>query len=219
MENLTQTYAVHVIQSLLSPGMELEYMEVPVRHPAVMIVDLDGDGVPEIVGGYRTQEGIHALIAKYAYDRWHVVSRMKGPGYAIANMIAAPIVMQNRNSLLLGWQIGAAWAQLDVVHFEQGTYRHLTPYDVIYSKIMVEDMPGPQGNDGLCEIALWVHDAGEAYKIDIYRWNRGMAKDASVYPYYFAKKVVPYYERLVNEMPDSSIYRQYLQEAKEKAMR
>lgn len=213
MDNVTQTYAIHVIRSLLPAGAELEILDYPAPHPAVLAADLDGDGVPEIVGGYRADGKMHAMIVKYAYDRWFVAAQFRGPGYAIANLLAAPIVDPRRNTLLVGWQIGAVWAQLDLWQGEPGGYRHLTPRDVFYSKLEVKDMSGPRGPDGLCEIALWVHDAEDAYKIDLWRWQGGLMKDIEAYPYYYRTKVVPYYERLLRGSPDSDVYRRYLREA------
>lgn len=213
MDNVTQTYAIHVIRSLLPAGAELEILDYPAPHPAVLACDLDGDGVPEIVGGYRADGRMHAMIVKYAYDRWVVAAQFRGPGYAIANLMAAPIVDPRRNTLLVGWQIGAVWAQLDMWQGEAGGYRHLTPRDIFYSKLEVADMPGPRGPDGRCELALWVHDEGDAYKVDLWRWQGGLMKDVEAYPYYYRNKVVPYYERLLRDAPDSEAYRRCLRDA------
>ncbi|MFC5530230.1 hypothetical protein [Cohnella yongneupensis] len=218
MESLPQSYAIRVVSSLLSPGEELAGLEYPQPHPAVLVADLDGDGIPEIAGAYRSKDRMHALIAKFAYGRWHTVMRMRGPGYGVVNMMAAPIVAPGMNALLIGWQIGDIWAQLDMWQANHGMYAHLTPRDIFYSKLEVEDMPGARGIDGLCEIALWVHDTGEAYDIDIWRWERGLVKDEGAYPYYFRNKVVPYYEKLAHESPESSLYERCLKEAEKKAM-
>lgn len=77
-------------------------------------------------------------------------------------------------------------------------------------------MPGLYGPDGQYELAIWVHDTGEAYKVDVYRFEENklvLAKD--VYPYYF-KRVEDYYERLL-QSNDFSYYWYYLAEAQKKA--
>ncbi len=214
MDNVTQTYAIHVVRSLLPAGAELEILEYPAPHPAVLVADLDGDGIPEVVGGYRANDVMHAMIVKYAYDRWVVAAHLRGPGYAIANLMAAPIVDPARNTLLIGWQIGTVWAQLDMWQADPGGLVHLTPRDIFYSKLEVGDLPDARGPDGRCEIALWVHEAGDAYRVDLWRWQGGLLKYAEAYPNYYGKKVVPYYERLVSASPDSDVYKKYLREAK-----
>lgn len=217
---LTQEQAVRIALSLLPADAELEYVEHPSRRPAVLIADLDGDGVPELTAAYRLKEGMYAFVAKFGYGRWQPVLSMKGVGFGIANFMAAPIVAQGTCTLLIGWQIGAIWAQLDMWQFDRETqaYAHLTPYDLFYSKLEVEDMPTRSGPDGQCEIALWVHDTGEAYHIEILRFGRRrLAPAPDAYPYYFGRKVVPYYEKLVRDNPEARLYQDHLEAAKKKA--
>ncbi|MFD0670116.1 hypothetical protein [Cohnella sp. GCM10027633] len=215
---LSQEQAVSIVRALLPAGAEVEYVEHPARRPAVLVADLDGDGVPELAGAYRMKDVMYAFIAKYGYGQWQAVHSMKGVGFGIANMMAAPIVAPGTCALLIGWQIGAIWAQLDMWQFDRGNYAHLTPYDLFYGKLEVEDMPGSRGQDGQCEIALWVHDTGEAYHIEVLRWNgRRLAADPDAYPYYFGRKVVPYYEKLVRDYPEAQFYADHLAMAKEKA--
>jgi tetratricopeptide (TPR) repeat protein len=81
----------------------------------------------------------------------------------------------------------------------------------------VEDMPGVNGRDGRVEMALWIHDTGEAYRVHVYRWKQGKLVPAlDVYPYYF-KKVAAYYQRKTEENPFGAFYWYYLADAQFKA--
>ncbi|RUS46854.1 hypothetical protein [Cohnella sp. AR92] len=218
MVRLSPEYAVRVASQLLPIGAELAYLEYPARHPAVLAADLDGDRNPEITCVYRTAEGMQALIAKHSIEGWYTACRMKGPGYGVARMAAAPIAGIYPPTLAVGWQIGERWAQLDLWQYEQGGYRHLTPSDILYSKLaIVESSPG-RNRDGLCRLALWVQDTEEAYRVDLYRWQAGgLVRDPEAYPAYFANAVVPYYTKLVSERPGSTLYRRFLEEARGQA--
>lgn len=115
------------------------------------------------------------------------------------------------------WQGGAIWSQLNIIQWTPQGYKNLLKNDIYYSKIQVEDMKDINGRDGIYEIALWVHDTGEAYKVEVYRFKNGElipAKD--VYTYYFPR-VVAYYKERVKEMPDAAFYWYYLADAQFKA--
>jgi hypothetical protein len=218
MSLLTQEYALQVIAQLLPQGAELAVLHAPVPYPAVLAADLDGDRNLEIVGVYRMPEGMRAIVAKPSIHGWHVAAQMRGPGYGIAHLAAASIAGSYPPTLLIGWQIGERWAQLDLFQYGFGEYRHLTPYDLFYSRLAIEEIPSPGGRDGLCHVALWIHDREEAYQVELLRWQgNGLVRDPSAYPPYFARTVVPYYEQLTTEQPSSGLYRFYREEARAKA--
>jgi len=121
----------------------------------------------------------------------------------------APITDRKMNSLIVGWQVGAIWSDLSVYEWTGTGISDLIEGNKYFSKIDVEDI---EGKDGLYELALWIHDTGDTYKVEIYRWVDGkflLAPDA--YPEYF-KKVVNYYENLLKEK-DSTTYWYYLADA------
>ena len=205
------------IKTCLPPGAEIIMLEAPYRKPAICIGDLDGDKALEIVIGYKWQGENYILILKKHGDLWYVVANIKGTGYGINYLDIARITEININSLIVGWQVGAIWWQLNIIQWTPQGYKNLLKNDIYYSKIQVEDMKGFNGYDGICEIALWVHDTGEAYKVEVYRFKNGeliSAKD--VYPYYFPR-VVAYYKERVREMPDAAFYWYYLADAQFKA--
>ncbi|HCY36689.1 MAG TPA: hypothetical protein DHV24_06075 [Candidatus Margulisbacteria bacterium] len=70
-------------------------------------------------------------------------------------------------------------------------------------------------------LALWQHDTGEAYSIEVLYWTKvgsdtGWVPAEDLYPEYF-KKVVAYYQEKVKEMPEAAYYWYYLADAQGKA--
>ncbi|TDG00939.1 DUF3298 domain-containing protein [Paenibacillus piri] len=77
-------------------------------------------------------------------------------------------------------------------------------------------MPGAAGQ-GQAEIALWQHDTGEAYRVQVVIWRNGAFVPApDAYAYYFPK-AVRYYEQQVRQHPDYAFYWYYLADAQLKS--
>ena len=204
------------IKRCLPLGSEILTLEKS-KKPAICAADLDGDKIPEIIVGYKLQEQNYIMILKRYKNSWYIAANIKGTGYNINYLCVARITEKNINSLIVGWQVGAIWSQLDIIQWTGEEYKKILDEEVYYSKIEVEDMKGIHGRDGIYEIALWVHDTGNAYKIEVYRLCNGRlipAKD--VYPYYFPR-VVAFYKERVKEMPDAAFYWYYLADAQFKS--
>ncbi|WP_051541860.1 WG repeat-containing protein [Clostridium lundense] len=205
------------VQSFLPTGSKIIELESPYKRPAVIMADLDGDGAKEIIAAYKWQGETYVIVLKEHLRVWFVMDNIKGTGYNVTYLNAAPITSRNINNLIIGWQMGSIWSQLDILQWTRQGFKHIIPNNIYYSKIEVEDMPGVNGRDGIYEIALWVHDTGDAYKIEVYRWNgKGLAPSPDVYLYYF-RRVVEYYKQKVKEMPGAAFYWYYLADAQFKA--
>jgi hypothetical protein len=205
------------IKTYLPPTAELIESEGPVKQALVRPADLDGDGIPEIVAAYRWHGENYILILKYQWNTWHAVGNIKGLGYNVSYLHAAPVTSRRHSDLIVGWQVGAIWSKLSIYRGSDAGWIDVVPEGLNFSFIDVEDMPGEKGKDGKAEIALWIHDTGEAYQIKILRWKRGQLRPATdVYPYYF-HLVVEYYQELTKNTPDSPVYWYYLADAQVKA--
>ena len=193
----------------------LELSGLP-NNPAVLLADIDNDHINELVGAYIFNNQNYLVILKNINDQWLPIIHIKGSGYGISSLMAAPITANWVNTLIVGWQIGSEWSKLDLLKWEDGGIVRLPTTNIAYSKLEVEDMPSLYGPDGQYELAIWVHDTGEAYKVDVYRFEENklvLAKD--VYPYYF-KRVEEYYKNLL-QTNDFSYYWYYLADAQKKA--
>lgn len=214
---LQNSSVLTIVKNFLNPTAELLNLSYPQKAPAVVIADLDGDGNDEIAAAYRLNQKLYILVLKHKDNKWIVMSNIDGKGYNITYFNAANISSEDRKDLIVGWQMGAIWSELDILQWTPEGFKDITKSDIFFSKIDIEDMPGAKGTDGMLEIALWTHDTGEAYKVEVYRWDGEKLSPATdVYPYYF-RKVARYYEAKVKEMPGAAFYWYYLAYAQFKA--
>ena len=190
-------------------------IQKPLPKEAILLADMDGDQVEELIGAFRYQEKNYILILKKVNNEWQPLLLINGSGYGISDLLAVPIADSKMNTLIVGWQVGTVWSEFNMFQWTDNKLVPLLAENVVYSKLEVEDMPSNQGQDGKYELAVWTHDTGEAYKVEVYRFNGSSlvpAKD--VYPYYF-KKVAAYYQELL-KTNDFSFYWYYLSDAQEK---
>lgn len=207
---------VNVLLNFLPPTATILELSGLPKNLAVLLADIDGDQKNELIGAYKYKDQNFLVILKNIHNQWLPLIHIKGNGYGISSLMAVPITTNWVNTLIVGWQIGSEWSKLDLLQWVDGEIIRLPTSNIAYSKLEVEDMPGLYGPDGQYELAIWVHDTGEAYKVDVYRFEENklvLAKD--VYPYYF-KRVEDYYERLL-QSNDFSYYWYYLAEAQKKA--
>ncbi|MGX9133170.1 hypothetical protein ACWV26_02170 [Rummeliibacillus sp. JY-2-4R] len=189
---------------------------LPNKGPAILLADLDGDWINELIIAYHYQNENYLMILKWSHGNWIPILNSKGAGYGITDLQAVPLTRPGVNTLIVGWRIGSIWSKLDLLQWMNHQFVHLPTNNIVYSKLEVEDMPGKYGRDGQFEMAVWVHDTGEAYKVQVYRLNGlvwSVAKDA--YPYYF-KKVAAFYKKQLQK-DDYSFYWYYLADAQMKA--
>lgn len=178
-----EEYLINFIKAYLPIGGEL-LISKNTKAPVIHVSDLDKDGIVEIVAAYRWREEIYIMILKSYYNIWYLAANFKGEGYDINYINAAPVISKGENNLIIGWQYGSIWSKLNIYQWTVKGILNMTPQDIYYSRIEVEDMPGEGGKDGKVEIALWSHDTGEAYKIEVFRWVDGKLQPATdVYPY------------------------------------
>lgn len=212
-----ETCLINFASKFLPPMAKLLELKKPYKKPAILIADLDGDGILEIIAAYKLIGECYVIIIKKYNNIWRVAANIKGKGYDINYLDSDHIVDEKTNNLIIGWQMGAIWAELSIFQWTSKDVKNIVKGHMSYSKIEVQDMLGGKDRDGKAEIALWKHDTGEAYDIEVLRWDNGKFITAlDVYPYYF-KKVKLFYEQKVREMPDAAFYWYHLADAQLKA--
>ncbi|MFS0838915.1 WG repeat-containing protein [Paenibacillus sp. 1P03SA] len=212
-----ETQLTLLVSTFLPHGAQLVTIEKPAPHKAIHFADLTGGGIPEIAAVYRLNDELHLLILTYREGVWQKAAAAKGAGYGVTLLSSAPVLRAGLNNLIVGWQVGSIWSKLSVYEWTAEGLKDAAPADMSYSYIEVEDMPGAAGRDGQAEAALWIHDTGEAYRVEVLRWNKGTFVPApDVYPYYFPR-VVRYYEAMTHRHPDYTFYWYYLADARYRA--
>lgn len=214
---LSEEKAVTVVNEFLAKGAQIVNPQTPEGAKGVQLVDLNGDGEDEIVALYKlngTQSRAGLLVLKYAADgTWSKVSDYQSDGFGVNYLKFANITGDKGNNIVVGWNLGSIFNELNIFSLENNQLKKITSN--YCSKIEVEDMDG--NKNGQSEIALWIHDTGEAFQIDVFKWNgEELVSDQDAHPNYF-QKVTQYYEQKVKEMPDAAFYWYYLADAQIKA--
>lgn len=179
--------------------------------------DLDNDGENEIVFAYSSSnknEGkINIMILKKIKSEWTKVLNTKADGFAIDSVLAADIDNDGENEVFLGKRVGGTLGELSIYKWKSKKLIKIAKEDVPYSKFDIVRL-----DDGNAGIARWTHDTGEAYNIDILKWNgTALAASASNCEEYFKNTVVPYYKNKVTEMPNAAFYWYYLADGQVRA--
>lgn len=201
-----------ILARFIPSEAEVVEVQLPSRPKAIGLVDLDGDGSVELVGVYRLRGELWLVVLKHTGRDWCVATTIKGKGYGVTYFGAATVTCGSTCELIIGWQVAGVWSDLSVYEWgREGLEDLITEHE--YHSFLDVTKWKPAGN--LTTIALWKHDTGEAYKVEVYRLRNGRlvpAKD--LYPIYF-QKVAIYYKRLLKRI-DSTVYWYYLADALEK---
>ncbi|OEF97462.1 WG repeat-containing protein [Desulfuribacillus alkaliarsenatis] len=206
----------NIIKAHLPIGAELVVSTKDCSRALVFAVDIDGDGCQEVVGGYRFQEQMHLMILKKHVSGWYVLATIEGKGYNVNYCKVAPITGKNVNNLVVGWKVGVMWSELAIYTWTQNKLVNIAPESMYFSNIEVNPFTERGIGYDAYKVALWKHDTGDAYQVDVWSWKDDKLVQAyDVYPAYF-KKVVKYYTVLTQEFPQSPVYWYYLADAQYK---
>ncbi len=202
----------NVINKYLPVGSEIIVNEIN-SEPLIINDQLNECESEKIIVFYRWQEENYIILLERFCNQWSIIDNIKGKGYGVSYFKIAPITDNGINNLIVGWRRGSMWSELDILQFTSYGFTRVIEEGIYYSKIEVENMKNKKNVKDKNEIALWLHDTKEAYKIEIYRWNLGkLVKAEDVYPYYF-KRVIEFYKKKVKEDDNFSVYWYYLVDA------
>jgi hypothetical protein len=215
--NNNVNYAVSIVRHFIPYGAELAVLSRHGSMPAVLFADIDYDFNVELIALYRYQGEQNLIVLKNSENGWRMFAHVDGKGVHVADMAAAPVARAGQNSILIGWQHEDGEVELDILQWTGAGLTRLVPGGIMYDWLEIEDMPSAHGPDGKCELALWIQDSEQSYRIDAYRVEQeGLVPAVDAYPYYFSK-VAYYYEQLAQQQPDVPLYRSVLDDALQKA--
>ncbi|MDP4145798.1 MAG: WG repeat-containing protein, partial [Bacillota bacterium] len=66
-----------IVQSFIPPWGELIILEKPYRRAAIEVLDIDGDGLPEVCAYYKWKQEKYILILKNYYGVWYLSANNK----------------------------------------------------------------------------------------------------------------------------------------------
>ncbi len=208
-----------IVQSFLPPGASLITPSQPTGASAIQSIDINFDGINEMVVSYKHkgtpgEVGVMLLIQK---DKdWEIQWRTEGLGYDISYASFADMTGDTMPELLIGWTIGAsAGNNLDVYQWRENTLEKIA--GTAYHRLDVFTKNHDK-HDKQARLALWQKDTGEAYSVDVLKYDNGkLIPDPASYPQYFPW-VVDYYKDRLLEMPNAAFYWYYIADAHLKSL-
>ncbi|AZN41085.1 WG repeat-containing protein [Paenibacillus albus] len=205
---------IQFASAFLPYGAELEFIESTIPRAAICAVDMNEDYIPETVLVFRLQGELHLLELRCTNGVWERATGLKAPGYGVTLMTAMPITRTGANNLVVGWQVSPDYSKLSIYEWTDNGLVDVAPEDMYYSYL--ESLPvtrTDESDEGTCCLALWSHESGEAYRVDVVKWNGDTFEEApDAYSDYYPN-IARYYEQLTRRYPSAPIYWEYLADA------
>ena len=174
--------------------------------------DIDGDGNDEILCGYKSNGTQYLSIFRESQDKIIHLDTIIGEGYDISDLIIAKLKPKSNNNIIIGWRIGSIWSVLDILEFKENKFNKLLKGDKInYSKVEIIEFEDRRS--GTSDIALWSHETGEAYKVQIYSFRGENLEKTFNYDRQYFEKVEEYYRNLIDRTRETPQYLYYLIDA------
>ena len=180
----------------------------------IQAADLNADGRPEIIAGYRVSQGSVGVMVLQKKDKWTKVWQDEGKGYNLERLQLADVTGDGRDELLIGWTIGASAGNgLDILAWQGDGLKQIARTG--YHRLETADLRGEYGRDGKQELAIWTKDTGDAFFVEVLRWDgQKLAPAQDVEAAYFPRVVEYYQQKLKGEGPLSTrFYLYYLADA------
>jgi tetratricopeptide (TPR) repeat protein len=205
-----------ITQQFLPAGATLLAPEQPAEkerqgQELILAADLNRDGRPEVIAGYRVSQGGVGVMVLQKKEKWGKVWQQEGKGYSLERLQAADITGDGQQEMLIGGTIGASAGNgLDILSWQDEALQKIASLG--YHRLEVEDLAGEYGRDGKQELAVWSKDTGDAFSVEVLRWDgQKLAPAEDVYAVYFPR-VVEYYRKKTEEYP-AGLYWYYLADA------
>ncbi|SCI77192.1 Uncharacterised protein [uncultured Clostridium sp.] len=177
--------------------------------------DIDGDGNEEILCAYKYKDVQYLSAFREIDGIVKFLDNIDGTGYDISDLLIDKIKQKGGDSILVGWRIGGIWSVLDILDFKEGKFIKVLKGDKFnYSKIELCDSGNSRGGKN---IALWSHETGEAYNVQIYTLRGEVLEKTYKDDKDYFLRVEDYYKNLINKSRETPQYLYYLIQAQCKA--
>lgn len=117
VEVCTMNNTVNVLENFLPSGSKVLDLQHPTVRPAVLLADIDGDRIDELIGAYKYQEEIYILVLKKMNGQWRPVGNLKSSGDVILNLHSVQLANAKRNALVIEWQLPGRESQVDMLQW------------------------------------------------------------------------------------------------------
>ena len=179
-------------------------------------IDIDGDGNNEILCGYKSKGNQYLSAFREINGILKQLDSIGGEGYDISDLVITPLKVKSTNNILVGWRIGSIWSVLDILDFKNDKFNKLLKGEKInYSKIEVIESDSRKGGEKT--LALWSHEVGEAYNIQLYAFRGENFQKTFRSDRGYFEKVEDYYKDLISRTRETPQYLYYLIDAQYRA--
>ncbi|MDO4536048.1 MAG: tetratricopeptide repeat protein [Clostridium perfringens] len=164
--------------------------------------DIDNNGKLEILCEYKLEGDTYLAVFREENGIMSELDVLKGEGYNISDLIIMPLE-GNINKIIIGWQIGGIWSELNILEFKDNKFKELlTGNKIYYSKMEIVKYK----SDGEIEIALWSHVTGEAFDVKLYSLRADALQESSKHDKEYFVRVYKYYKNIVDNSKDEAKY-------------
>lgn len=178
----------------------------------LIYTDIDGDGIEEILCGYKSKENQYLSMFREVDGRLNHIDTILGEGYDISDLVISKLKPKGGQNILVGWRIGSIWSVLDILEFKNNKFSKLLTGDKInYSKLELVEFDNKRS--GISDIALWSHETGEAYRVQLYSFRGEVLEKTNKYDREYFSKVVDYYRQLIDRTRETPQYLYFLIDA------
>ena len=174
--------------------------------------DIDGDSKEEIICGYKVDGNQYLAVFRKEEDDIILIDTFEGCGYDISYLYIEKMKVKSYMNIIVGWQVGAIWSTLDIIEFKNNKFNKLLNEDKInFSKM--EIINGEGGRVSQKALALWIHESGEAYRIQIYSFRSEEFEKTNRYDKEYFVKIEEYYKKLIGRTRETPQYLYFLIDA------
>lgn len=213
-----------VVKEFLPKGMKLSPPTDSKRVKSIIKKDIDGDGNKEILFTFKSEKDNHKggiIVLKEKNDVWKKILESYGEGKVVYRIDFEDLDGDRNKELLVSNFTGTfAGYVLNIYVYNKNTDKFKIIGTEGYHKIYMKDMPDNKGkSDGRVEIALWKKYTGDAYEIQVLKYDgKKLVLAKEVYPYYY-NKVIDYYKSKLrkDDYKNSAIMWYFLADAQVKA--
>lgn len=213
-----------IVKEFLPKDMKLSPPTYSKRVKSIVKKDIDGDGNKEILFTFKSEKDNHKggiIVLKEKNNTWKKILESYGDGKSVYRIDFQNLDGDRNKELLVNNFVGDSGGNvLNIYVYNKNADKFKLIGTEEYHKIYMKDMPEDKGkSDGRVEIALWKKYTGDAYEVQVLKYDGNKLVPAKeVYPYYY-NKVIDYYKSKLRkeDYKNSAIMWYFLADAQVKA--
>ncbi|WP_338448508.1 DL-endopeptidase inhibitor IseA family protein [Niallia oryzisoli] len=210
MQNITS-----VAENYLPKGTVPVIANAPIGNQSILPSDFDGDGKMESVVLYQSLNNtrdVGAIVLKEKGGGFEKVFSRKGPGYEISYEATSDLTGDGHDELLIGWKIGnMAGNVLEIYTWENKEFKLIGKQN--YHELEVIRLKGEK----TYKLAVWQKEMNDIFDVKLLKWEKNQFEDDQASLPFYYPKVVEYYQKRSEAVPDQAQYWYYLADAHLKA--